>query len=451
MFARYLIAAFLIVMPSPCFAGILQVGGGGAFVTLQQAVIAAQPGDVILLAPGTHDNTNTVVIDKPLSIIGTGSDQCHITAGKTTALDGDVAVAIRDLAQGEVVRVSGVSIGNPLFFGWAATSLTVTDCAGSVFIADMITNTGAAIAKADGGVMLSNAAQVSFDNCQILNHGGYNASASDDHKVGRAGLFASNSIVDVSNSSIFGADGSTDQFSIVTLEGGAAIAAVDSTIRVSHSYLSGGDGSAAFLVGTIPGEGGPAIHGTNCDLYLRGGHGNLIVGGSAGVTTQPVNGIGASAIVIPAGSTGTTTSDLKGGPGANSNGLYTAPFVLAIGSHTVIPNPLAILGFEEQVVEPGDLANFNMSGEAGALWITYFSLGQVPSYSVPGILGSGLIDPSTYASLFFLSLDGFGTAEHLVQVPAMPSLTGIGVLFQGLAAGPSGLISVSNPALLSVR
>jgi parallel beta-helix repeat protein len=69
--------------------------GAGRFRTVQEAVDAAKPGDVVRVGPGTFDGA--VRIDKPLTLVGTGPT--------TTVLRADLALAGRDGDDLETARM----------------------------------------------------------------------------------------------------------------------------------------------------------------------------------------------------------------------------------------------------------------------------------------------------------------------------------------------------------
>ena len=65
----------------PASAAQLTVGAQGQFTTIQGAVEAAQPGDTILIAPGTY--VENVVVNKPLTITA-GSPQPTVQAADSS-------------------------------------------------------------------------------------------------------------------------------------------------------------------------------------------------------------------------------------------------------------------------------------------------------------------------------------------------------------------------------
>ncbi len=68
------VAALVALLATPHAAGQLTVGpaGSGAqFTEISAAVVAAQPGDVVLVAPGTY---GAFLVDKAVTIVGAGHD-----------------------------------------------------------------------------------------------------------------------------------------------------------------------------------------------------------------------------------------------------------------------------------------------------------------------------------------------------------------------------------------
>ncbi len=68
---------WLVVVPPAC--GSVSVSSSitapNTYRTLACAVAAARPGDTVLLLPGTHLATHTVVVDKALLIVGRGAPE----------------------------------------------------------------------------------------------------------------------------------------------------------------------------------------------------------------------------------------------------------------------------------------------------------------------------------------------------------------------------------------
>ncbi len=81
VFASCLLLALLLIgaaQPSLANAAEINVGHGGTYNTVAQAIDAAHPGDTIVLGPGTYNEN--LVVNKPLTIVGNGSATTIIQA-----------------------------------------------------------------------------------------------------------------------------------------------------------------------------------------------------------------------------------------------------------------------------------------------------------------------------------------------------------------------------------
>jgi len=84
---RYLIATIVAsaMLAGTTFAATINVPGD--YETIHQAVSAAQPGDVVLLAPGTYELNSGILVSKSLTIRGAGgSDETFITSSLQNSL-----------------------------------------------------------------------------------------------------------------------------------------------------------------------------------------------------------------------------------------------------------------------------------------------------------------------------------------------------------------------------
>src|SRR5688572_3895050 len=149
--SRSLLMVFVLAaLPPFVRADVLTVGpvsSGAQYRQIQQAVVAAQPDDVILVQPGTYQR---IVVDKPLRIAGVapgvliagGNDQTavlvrDIAAGQEFVLVGVDATSVSNLTRPKTIQLenspgtvvlSGVSILNDPF-GSSYGGLASTDCA----------------------------------------------------------------------------------------------------------------------------------------------------------------------------------------------------------------------------------------------------------------------------------------------------------------------------------
>jgi nitrous oxidase accessory protein len=77
-------AGILAAMPKVAAAEI-KVGGGQQYQTISQAVKSAQPGDTLLVGPGTY--VENVVIDKPITVVSTNGAQATVVKASDTNKD----------------------------------------------------------------------------------------------------------------------------------------------------------------------------------------------------------------------------------------------------------------------------------------------------------------------------------------------------------------------------
>ncbi len=94
-------------LAAPWAAGAAKVRVPANYPTIQAAVTAAAPGDIILVSAGTYSEPQ-IVIDKPLVVLGAGADATIIDGGSASlATEG----LVRITAGGNVV-LSGFTLQN---------------------------------------------------------------------------------------------------------------------------------------------------------------------------------------------------------------------------------------------------------------------------------------------------------------------------------------------------
>ena len=78
--ARRCAAVLLLVPAALANTYTVDAAGGGNFSDIQTAILASQPGDVLLVQPGTY---SAFALDRGLTIIGYGN--CGITGALSIA------------------------------------------------------------------------------------------------------------------------------------------------------------------------------------------------------------------------------------------------------------------------------------------------------------------------------------------------------------------------------
>ena len=66
-------------------AAEIRVGAGGQYQTISEAVKSAQPGDTVLVGPGTY--VENIVVDKPLTVVSTNGASATVVKAADTSKD----------------------------------------------------------------------------------------------------------------------------------------------------------------------------------------------------------------------------------------------------------------------------------------------------------------------------------------------------------------------------
>lgn len=244
-------ALLVLLAAAPAVAQQVHTAGpGGEFAALQAAIDFAQPGDVVRVLGGVHEN---VVIDKGLLLVGyTGM------IGK--AAEGPGADAPALLVKG-VPADQTVVIAGPMVFvfgGGASAAVHVEDCAGAVWVLDTFVDSyGAAalVAQGAGSLVLGEVAL----QCNLVPalpdgtpqaapgawlRGGTRAFVHGGFSLGSHGALA-----------LAGLPQPT-----AAPDGGAGLLVEDAQAHVHGAELLGGSGNSLFAQGcTSGGDGGAGL------------------------------------------------------------------------------------------------------------------------------------------------------------------------------------------------
>lgn len=464
MFRSSLFALTILATSSTANAGtwtVNQTGSGAAFTSLQAALQSGQlmPNDVIIVEPGTYQAVGSLDILMPLTIMGAGSGLVTLESVDEFFGGGNAPLRVANLAAGGEVRISGVTVTSNLSgSGMLDTSLDVFKCAGLVSLSDVIGISGTGddlLGSRPHAVTITNSVQVILDGCEFTAIGSGPFGASN----AQSGVLIENSNVVINACEIRGADMS--QVALIPnafpfpFDGGAGVRAVNSSVQISGSRIYGGRGlgQATTSQATVGGDGGPGVDGIGSQLDLRGGTGNVYMGGDGGsvvVGLMTSSGSGASGAVIGLSSTGVGALDAQFVAGLDGDGVLGAPGVLVLGSYgQLLSNPASLDVAPHSAVIGGPLA-LALGGDPGAAYLSFFSLTQLPAMALPGIYGSVLIDPASAVLVATTTLNPAGTAVVNMGIPAVPALIGFSGIFQGLSATPQGQLSVSSPGLIAI-
>jgi len=246
----YAALAAVVALAPLAGAGVWTVdddGGPGVdFTDIQPAVLAAAPGDTILVAPGTYGTQCDIRVDKPLRIVGTG------------AQPGDVHLSCLNPS----VRIEGVGGSQPVVLsnlggsGW----VDVRDCQAPVLLVDL----GLALEGTKGrDVRVRNMSWPAGDLPHINVSSGTRVEAVSSHFVGDAG-----------QDSYLGPAG----------RGGSGVMLLGSRAHLVDCSSTGGQGGAVTSSAPLDfaGDGGPSLSVSGSTLFLAGSGGSLLLGGAGG-------------------------------------------------------------------------------------------------------------------------------------------------------------------------
>lgn len=440
---------------APALAGTLTVGpsgSGATFNDLAPAIAAAAPGDVILVQPGAYQDFGTLVVDKPLTLLGAGSANTSFEALPTNPFDVPLPLLVTGLAVGEEVRIAGLSLGAGVLGGSASGLLVIEDCAGPVVIADVANANTDILTGAPAVAQVRASDQVVFDACSFIA-----VATGDGSTPPTAGLLVEQSKVYVNDSTVVGASAATLFFQpVVARDGAPAIRVVDSVVRVSRSAVTGGAGTqnSAFAVVEELTAGGAGIEVQSGSALLRGGAGNLVMGGRGGSATvggMAAVGPGGAGVFVAAPALATTVGDSVVQAGPDFDGATTTPAIAGPGAHLPFAEAYATLGADRTVATLGGNVTFELGGPANGTALTYYSTKQVAALTVAGTKGEVLLDPLALSPLPPRTLDAAGAASFTANVPANPGLVGVSVLVQSVAALSTGEVSFSAPVLVGLH
>lgn len=247
----------------------VDIAGGGMFSVIQDAVVAAADGDIILIAAGDY---SAGMFPPPIVIDGKGLTLLATPHGASVRCPG---VTVRNLTATQQVVVRGIDVGPspPLSL---TLGCVVKDCSGAVWIEDCVIlgEPGGLIfsfpTPGHAGVAVTNSTAVSLVRCVVTGGSGHIAPPALGSNGG-AGVHATSSSVTVHDSQIHGGAGT-----FFGTSGGAGVLLDSGRMQLSGADVVGGLGPA------IGGDGlhvspGPATL-RYLDCTFQGGNGGTAAG-----------------------------------------------------------------------------------------------------------------------------------------------------------------------------
>ena len=411
--------ALLTALVAPAVAAAQAVhtvkpDGTGDFTTIQAAVDASAPGDIVLVFGGAHDN---VTIDRGLTLVSVGGAMIgKAFEGPGAALP---ALRIAGVPANELVVLSGFTV----FVGGAGASSTIeiSDTAGAVWIQDSFVDSYGApalVADAAATIAISNTL-LQTNLVPPLLDGTPQVGAGAD-VAGGTRLYGYDADLRGSHGTLTGPDLPTPT---APPDGGPGLVVADSIARWTGGSIQGGSGNTLFLDGCLlGGDGGtglitldgPEVGGP--DVVLRGA---TVAGGSGSF-------VGACAPPTTAG----------------------PAFDVVPGSVVSEPTTARLLTLPGQVASGGPLP-IGFSGAPGDTAFLIASAAAAPATSV-GTLDLHLRLDTLLAIVAF-PLPG-GSLTVNATAPALPAIVdGITVPLQAVFVDAQGGKHASNPRALSIH
>ena len=415
--------AVSILLATPLAAATLTVGPGGAFAEIADAVAAAQPGDDILVEPGTYQG---FAVDKPLRIFGTGP-------GVIVSDLGGYSIELRNIAAGQEVVVSGLEVQAQAVIVSPSAGVLVENCEGTVVLNDL----QVVPFQAAYGVHATHCSRLMVLSSRVENQGSAAALAAFGSEV-----WLANSIV-VGEAGSFGISG----------EGPDGVSLEDSTFHVWRSTILGGNGTGGKPAFLVPPHGGDGLRADNSEVVLYGGPEGQIVGGSGGPAGLfAAAGDGGPGVRLINGSDARIQQDLPIVGGVDGTGLIPAANVVTAGgsSATFEARVFPTLKSNADGVSPGVPFQVDADGNPAAVVVLFLSLQTGPTLTIPGVEGLGALQPTLFFQLGAGVLDAGGGASFPLAVPPGATFVGQTLVFQAAEAGLAGL-AITNPVAVAVR
>jgi hypothetical protein len=405
-------------------AAVLVVGPGG-FPDIQSAIDAAQPGDTILVEPGSYTGS-AITVDKPVHLLGAGSSQVFVHR-----------IVVRGIPAGTQATIAGM--GNTLLVG--PPSLHLEDNDGTVVVHDVV-SLGSLGGFEGRGIEVQGCARVLLSHVRLSN------AALDPAE---AALLVEDSDVTLVGCEVEGRHGGAPFLGLWFVPGVPAVRAVGSELTVVRSQIIGGNGSfGAFVIGSMGDpHGGAGILAKSSVVRIVGGPGTLLQGGYGTFSGSGCAG-GASGLSLDPGSHAFVQQEaaILGGYSCGDPGNPVAPIQAEPGAVTWWTDPLPTLDAAPLQASLGAPVTLDVAGAPGAPVVLAATIGLGPDLELPGIFGTLVLDPVAAVPLGTHVLDAIGAATAALAIPASPALLGAVPIVQALQRG--GMPGFSNAVMLPI-
>lgn len=394
---------------------LVSAAGDGDFTTLQAAIDAAAPGDVLLVRPGEY--AGAVLSGKPLTLLA--------AEGEGVVVQGELFV--EGLPADTLTLINGLDVeGEP---GAGQPALRAEHCAGTLWVqsCELRGSAGQGSSNASTGVFIDDCADVVFLRSTLL---GGEAPFSEFFNGGRTGLRATGSVLWSFESEFRGSNGKPGD-DVGGSAGSGAVISQGAQLFAADGDFAGGFGGGAsdefdvfcecFQCGA-PGSGGRGLHvHTDSSALL---HASRVLGGLGGQH-------------VSTGSTGCA----HGTDGQNLS-------VAADSSVTMFPGAARGLRVTPLVREQSalDVSLFGQAGES--VWMLVGV--QTPGVLLPAKLASLHVNPATAVLLPAGVLPPGGFKLLGAQSPTLPAgLDAVVLMTQAYFSGSGQLANATPSVILS--
>lgn len=418
--SRLLLVSFATIAPLAAQSVLRTVDDDAPadFATLDDAIAASGPGDVLLVRSGSYE---------PFTMAGIGvtilaEDNAVVTISGTSTSS---TSTIRDVPAGQVALLRGIELTPEDTGGTTSAStigplLHIANCRGVVQVEDVVADARPTT-------------QIFFSIRQ-----------------GEAVL------VEASDRVVFvrlDADGSPGTTFVGQEFASRALTCVDSS---TFAHGCSFESSVTFVEGSL---GQPGIEVRGGLLVLRDSSVTAGPGGSAGATGPPSGGMGGAGILASqfasVWSIGSSLSGGAGGGGTLFGGPAGSPgvaFELTGGaSLTELPaQPTSLEATPIVRVDPvtGGPGTIDLRGVPNATSVLIVDLGPTPAFVpfFPGFLGVSVAALAIPAG----TTDASGQLSVPLVAPQLPGLNLWQLAVQFATASPAGVLDLSNPSIMTI-
>lgn len=420
--------AALLLLAMPAGANTLFVGPGQPYVDIQAAIDAAQPDDVILVAPGMY---GPITVDKPLSILADGSGTVTICAPQAEGIH------VEDIQGGEELVISGMTVdASPIPLMVGPRSIHVVSSPGTVILHDLCIDNGVEMT----GIDASGVGRLFVFACEIVD-AGWSAIGNTS-----AALVVDQTTAWVGDSLLVGA---TPDSQGEIWPGVDGLRAVNANVYAWGTEFRGGDGSEGtpvFLAWANGGDGVDLAGTAFLDLggagaKLQGGNGGAGLGGG-GVGGYGLRGVSGSEVML------LIPTDIGGGYDYTGTVKAANTFTTGLTGLQFLEALHPLLRPDATGVPVGGSFSLDIEGHDNTTVALFASFGTGPDLSFPGVQGIAVLDLSTLVILEPAVLDGGGIGHVPLVIPPLPLLAGSTLVLQGMEAFMG--LEITNPAVVTI-